>query len=294
MGLVDTSYQPWTGDLLGRPRRIAAMVRVGLKLAFDGMITKLFLILSYSIVVVFLGILYIAASVRAPWPMALGNNLYREYLNSGPYGLLLMILTAMVGSRLISRDLKYNATSMYFSKAITRYDYLAAKFCVIALFLLSASFVPSFLLWIGQLAMGQEALSWGERFADLSAIIIHSMIIVVPASAAILAFSALSRNAYVSGILWVLSYLGSQTVGAILEARVKKDWCRLVSWQNLTAHLGNLVYPLRPLKMKTDFFNSAAPVMNCGWETPALILGAVTVLGVIVVLFRLRKFEVQE
>ena len=297
MGLVDAGYQPWSGDLQGRLRRIGAMVRVEIGLAFQGALTRLMLALTYTIVVVFIGILYIVASTRTPIQMALGNNLYREYLNSWPYQFLLMLLTAIVGARLISRDVKTNAVSMYLSKAITRGDYLAAKFAVISLFLLSATLAPSLSLWIGQLAMGQEELSWGDRLADLGALTAHSLVIVIPMSAAILALSSLSRKAYVPGILWLLIHFGSFVIGTNLEVNVKEEWCKLVSWQNLTAHLGNSFYAIRDLKMKTPLMSKThkfEPLMSYGWEWPAVILGAIVLLSGVVVLWRLRTLERNE
>lgn len=299
MGLVDTSYQPWTGRRLGRLARIGALARAGIGLAFEGLLTKLVLIFAYSTVILFLGILYIAASLKVPWPMALGNNLYREYLNSNPYGLLLMLLTAMVGARLISRDLRYNAISMYLSKGITRTDYLAGKLAVIGTFLLSATFVPSLLLWLGQIGMGREELAWAERFRDLYAIAGHALLIVVPSSAAILALSSLSRTAYVPGIAWVLIYSGSEVVSAILHRFVKAPWCKLISWQNLTAHLGNLLYEKRPIvggfgNIRNPPAFRSDPGLQYGWFEPAAILAAATVLALAVVLWRLRKLEAAE
>ncbi len=295
MGLVDTSYQPWSGDFLPRWRRIGAIVATGLKLAFAGLMTKLVLFMIYGIVTVSIGILYIVASSNVELPLALGNNLYREYLNAVPYGMLLMLLTAMVGSRLISRDLKYNSTAMYFSKAITRTDYLAGKFGVIAVFLLSATWVPAVALWIGQFAMGREPVVWADRIRDLLGITAHAVIIVVPSSALILAFSSLSRTAYIPGVLYTFVYFGSQIAGWIFEERVGKPWCKLVTWQNLTAHLGNLCYPLRPVKLPYGQGTFTSPaVMEYGWREPALILGAVTVIAVALVLWRLRRLEGNE
>jgi ABC-type transport system involved in multi-copper enzyme maturation permease subunit len=294
MGIADASYQPWSGDFRPRWHRIAAMVRTGMRTSFEGVMTKLVLFGSYSIVVVIIGVLYIAASTPAPLPFALGNNLYRVYLNSVPYGMLLMLLTAMIGSRQISRDLKYNATSMYFSKAITRGDYLAGKFVVVALFLLSASFLPSVLLWFGQLAMSKEALTTGERLRDLGSIFLHSLVIVVPSSAVILALSSLSRAAYIPGVMFVLIHFGSQIAGWILEGRVKAEWVKLVSFQNNTAHLGNLVYQERPLKSWSGDPFALQPVMSYGWGPPAAVLLAITLFSIAVVLWRLRKFESQE
>jgi ABC-2 type transport system permease protein len=291
VGLVDTSYAPWDAPRQGRARRIAAIVRVGIGLAFEGLLTKLVLILAYSTVILFLGILYIVASLKTPWPMALGNNLYREYLNSRPYGLLLMLLTAIVGARLISRDLAYDALSMYFSKGIRRLDYALAKLAVIAIFLFSATLLPSLLLWLGQIGMGEETLAWADRLSDLGALSAHACIIVLPSSAAILALSSLSRTAYVPGIAWVLVYFGSEVAGAILVRRVRAEWCKLVCWQNLTAHLGNLCYAARGGAgggRNPRIFRSGVE-MTYGWREPALILGAVTLLAFAVLAWRLAR-----
>jgi len=297
VGLVDTSYQPWDGAREGRARRVAAMVRTGIGQAFDGVLTKLVLVVAYSTVILFLGILFIAASLKVPWPMALGNNLYREYLNSNPYGLMLMLLTAMVGARLISSDLRHNAVSMYFSKGITRGDYLAGKLGVIGIFLLSATWVPSLMLWVGQIGMGRIELTWAQHLRDLAALSGHALIIVVPSAAAILALSSLSRTAYVPGIAWVLVYFGSEVVGAILVRRVKADWCGLISWQNLTSHLGTLLYEKRPTPFdmgKNPRIFRGGEELAFGWQEPAAVLAAITLVSIAVVLWRLRKLEAQE
>lgn len=294
MGLVDNSYQPWDGRRLGRAWRIAAIARVGLGLAFQGLFTKLLLALSYVIVIIWLGVLFLMANARVPEVIAVGNNLYREFLNSPQYGFLLALLAAMVGARLISRDLRFNAVSMYFSKSITRADYLAGKFLVIAGFLLSASFVPSLVLWVGQIAMGREIIGWGDRFRDLLAVTVHSLALVVPTSAAILAFSSWSRNAYVPGILWMLLYAGSLTLGEMLENMVGEEWCKLVSWANLTARVGIEVYPERPLPFPVRGLLDVGETMKYSWWVPASILAGVTVVSCGVVLWRLRTFEGQE
>jgi hypothetical protein len=294
MGLVDTSYQPWDGRREGRLRRIAALVRVGVGLAFEGNLTKLVLILAYSTVILFLGIMYIQASLPYPWPMALGNNLYREYLNSRPYGHMLMLLTAIVGARLISRDLKYNATAMILSKGIARLDYVLGKLAVVSIFLLSATLVPSVMLWVGQIGMGQEELTWAERLRDLAAVTGHALVIVLPSAAAILALSSLSKTAYIPGIAWVLIYFGSEGIGAILVRRVRAEWCKLVTWQNLTAHLGNLMYEQRKVAIgpvsNPRIFRSGVE-MTYGWTEPAAILAAITVISIAVVFWRLRRLE---
>jgi ABC-type transport system involved in multi-copper enzyme maturation permease subunit len=295
-GLVDTSYQPWEGAREGRLRRIGAIVRTGIGLAFDGFLVKVLIGVSYFGVAGSLTFLYIVASMpKIPFPLALGNNLYHEFFSSGPYGSLLMLLTAMVGARLISRDLKYNAISMYLSKGITRYDYLAGKFAVMAIFLFSATLLPALALWVGQVAIGQEQITWGQRLGDLGAIVAHSLVIVVPFSAAILALSSLSTTAYVPGIAWVLVYWGSDIVSGFLRRGLHAEWTKLVAWSNLTAHLGTLLYEKRGVPGATVLRDPRAlrgvVTMSYGFAEPLAVLGGITLVSIAVVLWRLRKLE---
>jgi hypothetical protein len=59
----------------------------------------------------------------------------------------------------------------------------------------------------------------------------------------------------------------------------------MLSWTNLTAHLGDLCYPAR---------HPTPPLLECGWGPPLLILGSITVLSLAVVWRRLRSVEGEE
>lgn len=297
MAVLDQSYQPWQGELEPRYRRIAAMVRVGIRQAFSGTTTKIVILSTYAFMFGWMGLLFIIASTPVPLPIAAGNDIYRRYLGDMlPMGVLVMTLAALVGARSICRDLRNNAVAMYFSKALTRTDYLIGKLAIVVLFLLSATYLPAVILWIGQWAMSRDTLSSAQRFADLSAITFHSLVLVVPTSVYVVALSSLSRNAVVPGILWVMTYFGSRAVSEILRGAVREEWCKLLSWDLVVARLGELAYEPRYVRntVAGKFFDPAPPAMSYGWEAPAAIVAGIVAVSLALVLWRLRKFETQE
>ena len=116
--------------------------------------------------------------------------------------MILMVLSATVGASLIARDVRHRALLMYFSRSITRADYLLGKFLSLVVFLLIVTLGPGLLLFLGQLGMSQERLTFGQRMGDLLAITLHSLILTVPMSSVVLAFSSLTKRTYLAAILW--------------------------------------------------------------------------------------------
>jgi hypothetical protein len=284
MAVYDQSYAAWNGSYTSRWGRIRAIVAMELAQPFKNVWLLLVLVLAFMIVGGWLIILFFAATQQVLPPFAAGNRIYRDgFYNFFFFSMILMILSATMGASLIARDLRHNALVMYFSRAITRFDYLAGKFLALSLFLLTATLGPGLLLWMGQAGMGQEKLTLGARLADLGAITLHSLILVVPVASMVLAFSSFTRRTYVAGILWATFYFGSLIFSAVLQATLKEDWPKLVSWTNLTAHLGDLCYPARGLPGKR--------VLDCGWIEPFAILGSVTALSLLLVWRRLRSVE---
>src|SRR6185295_253366 len=238
-------------------------------------------------------ILFIAGSSQVPLPFAFGNRIYRDGFYNFPTGssftlfsMILMALSATVGASLISRDLRHRALLMYFSRSITRVDYLLGKFLSLVLFLLLVTLGPGLLLFVGRIGMGSERLTFGQQMGDLGAIVLHSLILTVPMSAVVLAFSSLTKRTYLAAILWASLYFVSISLSLALTATLKAEWPKMLSWVNLTAHLGDLCYPVQK--------NPPAPLLDCGFGPPLIILGSITVLSLLFVWRRLRSVEGQE
>jgi ABC-type transport system involved in multi-copper enzyme maturation permease subunit len=303
MAVYEQSYQPWSGRFTGRARRVWAMVRPGLAQPFGNLWILLVVLFAWVLVAVWLLILLMVAQAAArsdeaaaltKVAFALGNNIYREQFFNNPFfSMILMVLSVAAGAGLVARDFRSRALLLYFSGAITRADYVAGKFLTLAIFLLSVTLGPALLLFLGQWAMGTERLTAGDRLRDLLAITLHSLILVVPMSAAVLACSALTRRAYVAGILWAGFFFASQAMSQILSQTLDEEWCRLLSWTNLTAHLGNLCYATREIKAGL-FTGPPARALAYGWAEPLAILSGLTVVSLGIVCWRVRRVDAAE
>ncbi|HLY73212.1 MAG TPA: hypothetical protein VKU80_03770, partial [Planctomycetota bacterium] len=101
----------------------------------------------------------------------------------------------------------------------------------------------------------------------------------------VLAFSSMTKRTYLAAILWVIFYFLSSSLSPTLVFALKADWPKMLSWQNLTAHLGDLCYAQR---------GPPNAVLDCGAWPPLLILGSATILSLALVWRRLRSTETEE
>lgn len=286
MAIYDQSYTPWTGTYASRAARIRAMIGMELALPFRNTWILIIVLLAFSIVLSWLLVLFLITSAQVPPLFAVGNRIYREgFLNNPMFSMILMVLAATVGASLIARDVRHRALLMYFSRSITRSDYLVGKFLSLVLFLLFVSFGPALLLFFGQIGMSQERLTTGQRLADLGSITLHSLILTIPMSAVVLAFSSMTKRTYLAAILWIIFYFLSSTLSPTLTFALKSDWPKMLSWPNLTAHLADLCYAQR---------TTSTPILDCGAWPPLLILGGITVISLALVWRRLRSTETEE
>ncbi|HYE99461.1 MAG TPA: hypothetical protein VEJ18_11150 [Planctomycetota bacterium] len=285
MAVYDQSYAPWEGTLAPRWRRVAAIVQMEIARPFRSFWVRLVVGTAFAITTGWLLILFFAASQQTLPVQLAGTRIYRGgFLNFPLFSMILLSLSATVGAPMISRDLRHNALVLYFSRSITRADYLAGKYAALVLFLLAATLGPGLLLFLGQLGMGTERLTTRERLADLGALTLHALVLTAPLSAVVLGFSACARRGYVASILWISVYFAFQIAAGVLENLLKVEWPRLLSWQRITAHLGDLCYR-EP---------AADPQLQTGWAAPlAIVLGA-AVLGLAVAWRRLRSVEGRE
>src|SRR5881296_168777 len=121
MAIYEQSYQPWSGTYGSRAGRIWAMVRLEITQPFKSVWVLIVILAAFALVMAWLLILFIAASnpaaEKATDFLLGGNHLYREGFYNFPasrehgimlslFSMILMFLSATVGSALVSRDLK--------------------------------------------------------------------------------------------------------------------------------------------------------------------------------------------
>src|SRR6516164_514228 len=163
MPIFDQGYQHWKGPLAGHAWRWLAVARHGVRATLKGRIIKGLLFLAWvpaiALVVVlatwglleqqaesvltFLRRVLPADVIARPqdFRAAVWTIAYMFFFKAQLVTSLFLVL--VVGPNLISRDLRFNALPLYFSRPLRRIDYFLGKLGVIGFVLAATAIVPA-------------------------------------------------------------------------------------------------------------------------------------------------------
>jgi ABC-2 type transport system permease protein len=247
MPIFEDKYRPWVGRPQPRLRRVAILAREEFKLLFSGLWMRIVLGLIFLIAAGVSFLFFVLSSINVEpsrmLPQFSGNMVFRTYLSFA--AILVVALAGVSASGLISKDLKSYATLLYFARPIGKGDYLLGKFLAAMGCLTLGTLLPAVLLWGAAIVFKMEEVSWGSRLRDLSSILAHSMLIMIPAASMVLALSACTRWTAMAGIVWVMLYVASVSVGAIGVNLTDDRMYELFSLAEIWDGLGNFLYEHR-------------------------------------------------
>jgi ABC-2 type transport system permease protein len=119
-------------------------------------------------------------------------NTFREFVNQ--QSLFLFFITIYAGSGLIASDRRANALQVYLAKPLTRVEYVAGKFLVLATFLLAASWLPAMALLALQMILAASPDVIRDNPFLVPSITLFCAIEVLASSLSMLALSSLSKS----------------------------------------------------------------------------------------------------
>jgi ABC-2 type transport system permease protein len=188
---------------------------------------------------------------------------------------MLIVLSVFSGADLISTDLKFKAFPLYFSRPLSRGDYLAGKFAVILFYLLAFTLVPGILLLLFKMLFtGSLAVSP----VLLLAILVFPVVECLCLASLTLALSILSPNIKFIQIAIFLVYVFSNSLAQMLKAIFKSDYAFLASLQGNIEQLASYLFGVKPAYHFP------------GWLSLLLPL-AITALSFWLLAWRIRKAE---
>jgi ABC-2 type transport system permease protein len=240
MPIFDQGYQHWSGELTGHGRRWLAITRHGVRIGMKNRLLRIFLLLAWLpavVLAVFLcawGLLEQKSELIQPLVPFLTSFLGPEIVDDPKafrvevwtlafdYFLLTelrlsMVVVLLVGPGLISRDLRFNALPLYFSRPLRRIDYFAGKLGVVVAFLGLVLVVPSVIAYVLGLLFSLDWTIVRDTFPLLLACVGYGAVMSVSAGLLILALSSLSRNSRYVGLFWLAVWFVSSVVGTVLE-----------------------------------------------------------------------------
>ncbi|MGW6917842.1 ABC transporter permease subunit [Kitasatospora sp. NPDC054939] len=243
----DIGYRGYTGPRLGRSYATRSLYVQSLRAAYGlGRSGK-----SKVLPMLVLGVVAIPAVIMvAVTVMTNGKELpldYPEYLSI--FGLFVSIFLAAQAPVLLSRDLRHHTVPLYFSRPITRSDYVRAKFAAMASAQLLLMVVPLVVLYLGALLAG---LPFGHNTAHfLFGLVTAVLYALVPTSVALVIAAATPRRGF--GVAAIMGYqvITSVVVGIIFgvtagtgEIPPSADWAALLSPGLLVDGLVNQLFDL--------------------------------------------------
>ncbi|MER7755762.1 ABC transporter permease [Kitasatospora sp. NPDC097643] len=173
---------------------------------------------------------------------------YPGYLAS--LNLVISIFLASQAPVLLSRDLRYHTVPLYFSRPITRTDYVRAKFAAMVCAQLLLMAAPLLVLYVGALLGGMDFGDNTQQF--LQGLATAALYALVPGSVALAIAAATPRRGF--GVAAIMGYLTVSTAVAGVLVGISQagapggsdsaQWAALISPNGLVEALANEVFDL--------------------------------------------------
>lgn len=212
--VFDRGYKHYDGARLGRAHAVWRLIIYSIKRAMG--IKKSWT----SKVIPF--VLYIAVAV----PVAVGVGL-RAFVKDaeifnyvGFFGFIFLIeciFVATVAPEMLCSDRRENVLALYFSRAITRADYLLSKLLATALLTMTVSLIPVTIYWLGvQLLEDSPLKAMADRRDEFFAILAVGTLIALYLGSAGLLVSAFTDRKSIAVAVIIVIFLVATAIGVAL------------------------------------------------------------------------------
>jgi len=200
MPIHDQSYRHYQGERTPPGRAWTVIARTGIK----GMIGKrkflALLILAWLPFLVRAVQFYIAVNFPQASIIAPSADTFREFAEQ--QGAFVFFVTIFTGAGLIANDLRANALQIYLSKPLSRVEYIAGKFAVLACFLLLVTWLPAMMLLAVQVVLAGSVKFLSDNIFLIPAITVYAIVETVVTSLIMLALSSLTKSSRFVGIMY--------------------------------------------------------------------------------------------
>lgn len=282
----EKGYAHWDGKLVeGRsPWRPIALTHI--RLAFRKKNFKLAFSLAFIPAVVFLVGIYVAERMEDFKSMLKGGetfikvapSYFSAYYNKGPLPFLLIMILAFGCAGLVADDLKHKALQLYFSRPLSRKDYILGKGAVVAFFVLLYTLVPGIVFLIMKVLFSGSFKIFSEHPMLILSVVGESVLLTVFFVFFTLLLSSISRNSRYAAIMLFAVYLVSDILFGIAMGIFRSPYCALLSLKANLSQAGAAIFG-----QKLPF---AFPAV-----LSFLVLGGICVLSAFVLQKKIRGVE---
>ncbi len=274
MPIHDQSYRHWEGTLKSHTLRWWTITREGLRIILRRKLFILIMALAGIQIFVYGGIVYGVNTYGLMFKLnVISPKFFFDFTMRQSFFIALICIFA--GSGLIANDLKNNALQLYLSKPLTRVDYLIGKVMIVIILLGFITLAPGILLFIENAILSQDLTFLTEEYWIVFAVIIFSLILIIPTGLLILALSSITKNSRYSAISFIAILMGTPIFSELMVVILKLKWAVLISYWSNFEIIGRKIFKLQE---KTDYwywsiFIVFAVVCLCIWIMQRKIKG---------------------
>jgi ABC-2 type transport system permease protein len=286
--IYDRGYRHYQGVREGRSRMIKALVLAGVRRTLGlrrSWKTKVvpwgLLVVALAPVVAFVGIRVVAGDAVDE---LIG---YAQYLRIVALALLLFAATA--GPELLCPDRQSNVLALYFTRPLSRGDYLLAKATALLLVMALIALLPMLVLLAGNVLTADAAMTYlGDHLADVPRILLAGGVLTIFYSAIALAVASLTERRSIAVAVQLGAFLASGTVASIVFFTASfpgRRWLALVALQQLPDRFVDWVFG--------EPFSQGSMAAQAGFTGPAYLaaIGVVTVLACALLGWRISRLR---
>lgn len=280
MTVRDLGYRAYEGKRLPPSHNTQVLLRHGMRRAWGSWLVKITAFLAWIPPVLFMGELAIQfwfsggeATLDGAGAGERVNRLIYVQL-----WLFVTMITLGAGASALSEDFTYKAFQFYFSKPVTRLQYMIGRTTAVAIWCLIVSLVPALLLVL--IAVGVAAPD--SRLEVLGLIlpaILQCGLIAAICAAGSMGMSSLSKSRALTMSAWILLFIVPHVLGNIVDAIGDWPWLKLASLPALFEVMGDSLFKV-------------AREDDLKWFHALPLLAAVGLSGLALSMERLRRAEV--
>ena len=251
MLIHDRSYHHWDGQLKsGRVSYWIIIARAELRILAQRKFVRFIVAIPPLIYFVVHGVLVYLVNYfpESTALLKIDPKFFKQFLLRDPVfpGFFVVLISVFAGTNLISKDLKYNALSIYLSKPISWIDYIIGKTSVIVILLLMITGIPCVLLFFEHSLLSNDLKFLVQNYWILGSILVYSLVVVFPLSLLIVTFSSLTTDARYAAVWFIAVLVGTPILQEIIEQVTRSRETEIISiWGNFDA-LGMQLFGLAP------------------------------------------------
>lgn len=231
--VFDRGYAHYKGDRLGRRQAVRSLTFYSMKRAMGirkSWTAKILPILLYVAAIVPL-IVMIGISAVVP---DVEFATYSGYM--GAIFLVVGIFVATTAPEMLCVDRRERTLPLYFSRAITRMDYVFAKVVAMTLLTMTLSVIPSVILWLGQqLVSDSPWRAMRDNVGDLGRVLLIGALIALVLGTGGLAVSSLTDRKAIAVTVIIIGFLILTAIGnSGWELLNEDEWARAFVFLSLS------------------------------------------------------------